>query len=318
MGSFVLFFQNKKFFGKRQEDDLVESKYEALGVDRSDGQEARDFMKKIRELLKECFPEILLGTLVVWAYFPTFVWMWDRWVAKDSYYSHGMLVPFVSAYLIWQKRPELARMTLCPDRRGVRLIVFGVFVHVVSSLFRVYFSSAFSLLLVLPGIIMLLYGQKILREVIFPIFFLFFMFPLPIVVVVNISFQMKIFAAEIAQKCLQNMGFAAMRDGSILRMPHAHVVVEDVCSGLRSLISLAALGSIFAYWLKASLWRRVFLFFLTVPIAVITNVFRIVFLSAISEIWGPQAATGFIHDLSGFSVFALAFVLLYSVMRVIE
>ncbi|MFA5261189.1 MAG: exosortase/archaeosortase family protein, partial [Candidatus Omnitrophota bacterium] len=114
------------------------------------------------------------------------------------------------------------------------------------------------------------------------------------------------------------MGILAKRNGSIIMMRHASVVVDDVCSGLRSLISLTALGSIFAFWLNGPGWKKVVLFLTTIPIAIITNVCRVVFLATVSEIWGAEAASGFVHDASGFLIFALAFVLLLGVSKVIE
>jgi exosortase/archaeosortase family protein len=79
-----------------------------------------------------------------------------------------------------------------------------------------------------------------------------------------------------------------------------------------------ALGSVFSFWLKGRAWRKVLLFLMTIPIAIVTNVCRVVTLAAISEIYGTQYAEGFVHDLTGFMVFALAFVLLFIVSQLIE
>ncbi|MCK5179874.1 MAG: archaeosortase/exosortase family protein, partial [Candidatus Omnitrophica bacterium] len=117
---------------------------------------------------------------------------------------------------------------------------------------------------------------------------------------------------------LNGIGLTAIQAGSIIKMRYTQVVVDDVCSGLRSLISLGALGSIFAYWMDGAMWRRVLLFLSTIPIAIATNVARIILLAGVSEIWGPQHAEGFVHDASGFMVFALAFVLLFAVGKVLE
>ena len=84
------------------------------------------------------------------------------------------------------------------------------------------------------------------------------------------------------------------------------------------LISLTALGSIFAYLMTSGKTKKIVLFLSTIPIAIITNVVRVVFLSVVSEIWGAQYATGFTHDFSGFMVFALAFALLYGVGKLLE
>jgi len=262
--------------------------------------------------------QLFAGVIFLLTYIPTLIWMWDRWFAADSYYSHGILIPFVTGFLIWQKKEELAAVKIKPSPWGMPLIVGGLGIHVLSSLFRVYFTSGFSMLVVLIGLILYFYGSKFLKVILFPVLFLIFMFPVPLVVIRNISFKMKILAAKIATTSLNGMGLPALQEGSQIRMRHAVVIVDDICSGLRSLISLTALGSIFAYWMDTSMIRRGLLFLSTIPIAIVTNVFRIVFLASIAEIWGPEHAVGFTHDVSGFLVFALAFVLLFAVGKLLE
>jgi exosortase len=109
-----------------------------------------------------------------------------------------------------------------------------------------------------------------------------------------------------------------VRYGSIIKMHSSQVVVDDVCSGLRSLISLTALGSLFAYMMKGPLYKRVLLFLSTIPIAIVTNVCRVFILASVSEIWGSEYIEGFVHDASGYSIFILAFILLYAVKKLIE
>lgn len=263
-------------------------------------------------------PLTLLYSWIIITYLPIYLWLWERWFARDSYYSHGFLIPFVVGFLIWQKREDLAKTAYVPSAWGLRLIILGLLIHLLSSMFRVYFSSGFSLLIVVVGLTLEIFGSQVFRKIWFPVFFLFFMIPLPLVVISGISFKLKMFAASIATGVLNGMHIPALQEGSIIKMPHTYVIVDDICSGLRSLISLTALGSIFAYLMKASRVKRVCLFLSTIPIAVITNVFRIIFLSLISEIWGSQYATGFTHDLSGFLVFVLAFILLFCIGKLLE
>lgn len=271
-----------------------------------------------RNFIQKNFQELAVGVIIFLTYLPTMVWMWDRWFARDSYYSHGILIPFVSVYLIWQKKEELTKLSRVPSSWGIVLLVAGVLLHVASSSLRVYFSSGFSLILTLTGFVLHFYGAAYLRRIWFAILFLVFMVPIPLYVITAISFKMKIFAAQIAEVILNQMGFVAVREGSVIKMQRTYVIVDDVCSGLRSLISLTALGSVFAYLMKASLVRRLAVFFSTIPIAVITNVVRIIFLSVVAEVWGAKYARGFVHDFSGFLVFALAFVLLVIVARLLE
>ena len=275
-------------------------------------------IKSLQNTVKKHYQEILVGVLFILVYLPTFLWMWHRWFVRDSYYSHGILVPFVSLFFIWQKREKIASMPYVKSKWDLSFIAIGMLIHLISSVFRVYFTSGFSMILVLVGIVLYFRGKDVLKEICFPLAFLVFMIPAPMVVISNISFKMKLLAAQIATVMLNNMRIPAIREGSIIRMRHAYVVVDDVCSGLRSLISLTALGTLFAYWLKSGVIRKLLLFVSTVPIAILTNVFRVIFLASVSEIWGPQYATGFIHDLSGFLVFVLAFILLYCVSQLLE
>ncbi len=270
-------------------------------------------------ILKKYRDELLTLALVLLTYIPTFIWMWDRWFVRDSYYSHGILIPIVSFYLIWNKREELGKIERGHSGWGFPIFLFGIILHLISAAFRVYFSSGFSLIFVVIGLVLHFFGPKMLRQLLFPIAFLAFMIPLPIVTIANISFKLKVFAAQFATTILNNhLRIPCFQDGSIIRLQHAHVIVDDVCSGLRSLISLTALGSIFAYWIKGGIIKKMIVFLSTIPIAVITNALRIVFLATVSEVWGAQYATGFLHDLSGFIVFAGAFVLLFAVVKLLE
>ena len=270
------------------------------------------------EIIKKFKKQLLAGIIFIIAYFPIFNWMWDRWFVADSYYSHGILVPFVTIFFIWQMKDELKAITPKKSRIGIALILCGLFIYLLSSILRIYFTAGFSMLVVLYGMVLLFWGKEIFSKIAFPLAFLVFMVPIPEVAVVNISFRLKLFAAQVATVLLNNMRIPAIRDGSVIKMRTSQVVVDDVCSGLRSLISLTALGSIFAYMMKDKMFKRVLLFLSTIPIAILTNVCRVIILASVSEIWGTEYIEGFIHDATGYMVFGLAFILLYAVGKLLE
>ncbi len=261
---------------------------------------------------------LIFGLLIFLTYIPSLLWMWERWFARDSYYSHGILIPLVSAYLIWQQRDVLKSIPPKASAWGLRLFYVGIACHLLSAVFRVYFTSGFSLIIVALGLVLHFLGTAALRVLLFPVLFLVFMVPLPLVAVVNISFQLKMFAATIASFLLNSVRIANTQEGSLIVMSNAQVVVDDLCSGLRSLIALMALGSLFAYWLKGRFYKKVILFLSAIPIAVITNVVRIFMLSFVTEIWGSQYAAGFVHDASGFVVFIVAYLLLHMMVKILE
>jgi exosortase len=144
------------------------------------------------------------------------------------------------------------------------------------------------------------------------------MIPLPLVAISNISFRLKIIASQAAVLLVNIIGMPVTREGSVIKTAHSYLVVEDPCSGIRSLIALIALGCLMAYLSKSVRWKKAILFLSSIPIAIFANVIRIVMLTLVSEMYGTQFATGMFHDIMGFVVFVIAFACLKLVYRLIE
>ena len=272
----------------------------------------------MKEIIKKYYKVAIITLLLIAIYFPTIRWMIDRWSAHDSYFGHGFLVPFVSLYILWSKREKLKKMKSKPTNIGIIFMVVGLLIHMLSAFFRIYFTSAYSFIFVLVGIVLYFFGFSKLKESAFPIAFLLFMIPLPLVAIVNITFRMKLLAAQWSTIALNKMGFLAILEGSLIKMKNAYLMVEDQCSGLRSLISLLALGALVAYFSNLSRIKRVIVIFGSVIIALLANVVRIVLMSVVSELYGIKFIEGFMHTLSGLSVFVIAFILLAALVKSLE
>ena len=191
-------------------------------------------------------------------------------------------------------------------------------VHIVCALLKIYFVSGFSFVFVLYGLILFFFGKEMIKNLIFPIFFLLAMVPLPLVLIGNLTVKLKLFAAKCATFTLNRIGFPSVLDGSMIRMPNSYTTVGAPCSGLRSLIALLTLGLIFSFFTKISYLKKGLILLATVPIAIVTNVIRIVMLSIVNDLYGEEVAMGFFHDFSGFLVFALAFIGFFVIGRKIE
>ena len=272
----------------------------------------------MNDIKKAFYKFIPCLVLLLVAYAPTLAWMYHRWTAHESYYSHGPLIPLVSLFIMWQRRDILRRIAIKEEKRGIMLVAAGLILHIICAGLRVYFVSGFLFVLVLYGLILLFFGKDWTRNLIFPILFLLAMVPLPLVVIGNLTVKLKLFAAQCATILLNRMGFPSIRDGSIIRMPNSFIMVEAPCSGLRSLISLLTLGILFAHSMKVSNIKRGILFLSSAPIALLSNISRIVMLAAVNDLYGEKVAMGFFHDFSGFLVFAFAFAGLFGVSRLLE
>ena len=256
--------------------------------------------------------------LLLVAYLPTINWMVERWFAKESYYSHGILIPLVSLFMIWQRRDALKKVKISGSFMGLWIIAVSLFVHVICAALKIYFVSGFSLVFAIYGLILFFFGKDMVRKLIFPLFFLILMIPLPLVVIGNLTVKLKLLAAQLSTFVLNIIGFRCILDGSVIRMPSSYTEVAAPCSGLRSIISLITLGLLFAYAIKTTFLKKSILFLSSIPIAIVTNVMRITTVSIVNDLYGEKIAMGGFHDFMGFLVFAVAFGGLFGVSRLLE
>jgi len=264
---------------------------------------------------------IILVPLAIFAacYYDVLIWMYKRYMSTDSYYSHGFLIPFVSAYLVWQKRNKLAEQQASVSWWGLFILIAAGLVHLAGTVLYVFSLSGFSIFLLAIGVTLFLFGKEITRCVLFPLVFLAFMFPLPDAIVSAISFPMKEVVADVGVRIADEIGIPVFREGFYITIPAGSLLVGNPCSGLRSLIAFLALGSVYAYLGSVSRMRKWILFFSSIPIALLSNIIRVPILILISHYWGLSAAApeSFWHDASGIFVFIMGLVLLLVTGRVL-
>jgi exosortase A len=261
---------------------------------------------------------VTIGALLLVIYWPTFLWMKERFSGEESYYSHGFLVPFVFLFLVWRQRDILKSTPIAPQKMGLVLLILSLLIHLIALRWQIKFVSGFSLITAIAGLSLYLFGKGVTRKILFPLCFLVFMVPLPRVLIIHISFKMKIFAAQVGTEIINLIGLKAVRAGSIVNLPNTSITVGNPCSGLRSLISLTALGAVYAYLAKVSLSKKLTLFAASIPLALISNIIRIILVLLVAYVYGAEVATGKFHDFSGFLLFVFALAGLMLVGRLLS
>lgn len=256
-------------------------------------------------------PLIFLAAVCGALYAGIFARLFQDWM-HDPNYSHGILVPLFSGYLVWRIRHRLGRLPIQPSWWGLCGIAGALAVLVVGQLGAELFLTRSSFILLLGGIVLNFFGWRWLRALLFPLLFLFLMIPIPALLFDQISIPLQFFSSHVASSLLTVLGVPVLRAGNIIRLPTMTLEVAQACSGIRSLISLIALAIIYGYFLEPSLWRRVVLVAAAVPIAVLANAVRITGTGMLVEYWSPEWATGFFHAFSGWLVFVAALLLLFA------
>ncbi|MCP4566923.1 MAG: exosortase/archaeosortase family protein [FCB group bacterium] len=253
---------------------------------------------------------IALGLFLL-IYFPVLSGLVTEWYNDDNY-SHGFLIPFISGYLIWKKRARLKELiNPAGDNTGLPIFLAGMALFVLSTAAAEYFTLRLSLIITLYGLVWYLLGRRVAIAAWFELLFLVFMIPLPYVIYYAATFPMQLFATKVTVKILNMIGMTAVRQGNIIHLPGYSLEVAEACSGLRSLISLLALGAVYARTTQKGLPRQIILFLSTIPIAVGANIFRILFTSVGAYTISRELAEDFLHELSGMMVFIVAFIMLF-------
>ena len=232
-----------------------------------------------------------------------------QWYA-DPDYSHGFLVPLLSGYFVWERRDKLRSLPVVPSPWGIVLLAGGLLMLVIGSAGAELYTQRTSIIVVIAGLVLLMLGREFLRALVFPIAFLFFMVPLPAIIVNAVAFPLQLFAAKTATFCLYNFGIPVLREGNVIVLAGTTLEVAEACSGIRSLQALLALGTVYAYFTQRVMWKRWTLVLLSIPIAIAANAFRVTGTGVLTHYWGVEAAQGFYHTFEGWLIFVVAFALL--------
>jgi exosortase len=263
----------------------------------------------------------LLVAVLLGLYGPVLVRLVRQW-NSDADYSHGFLVPFLSAYLIWQRRDKLAQGVRRPSNWGLVVVLGSLGLLFLGSLGAELFLTRISIIGTICGLIIYFSGWRLLQALAFPLAFLLFAIPIPVLIYNEIVFPLQFIASRFATGVLEMLDlFPIMREGNVLIMPGMRLEVVEACSGIRSLMSLLALAAGYGYLAENSVPVRWFLFLAMIPLAIISNGTRVMITALMTNYIGPQAAEGFMHEFSGWVIFVVAtalFLALHSLTVVVR
>jgi exosortase len=272
---------------------------------------------KSTQIQRMAAPILIAGAFlaVTW---PTWRWLWGEWMGNE-YYSHGVLIPFVSVTLAAFRVRRDAEFAWLPGQEyvgGLLLLTLctGLYLWFASQL--AWYLAAFCMIGMIAGIIWLLGGLGALRRLIFPVAFLVFMVPLP--AVERTTLPLALFTGVCSGGLVRSLGLDVTIVGNAITLPNADLVIGAQCSGINSLIALTALMTLVAYLVDGPLWAKVLLVALSVPLALLGNIMRVASLLFVARAWGADAAFTFYHDYSGIAFFIAVLLLLYPMVRLLR
>jgi len=253
-----------------------------------------------------------LGGLVLAAFVALFYrWMWKQGVLSVQLvedWGHALAIPLISGWMVWKQREVIARTPIRVFWPGMAPMLLGM----VCYLFFVvgvpnHMLQGFSIVLTVFGVALLLLGSAMMRHLFLPIAYLVFAVTLAERIMIEVTFQLKLIASYGAWVLLSAtgpmIGYSVRLDGNMIEMIRFDgsifpMNVADACSGMRMVVAFVALGAAVALLGSNRWWQRTAVLLLTVPVAVLMNVFRVAALGWLG-FYNENLAGGEAHTVIG-------------------
>jgi exosortase len=245
----------------------------------------------------------------VWFHWSSFALLYKTWTTQDDY-QHGFAVPLFSLWLLWVRRDMIVPFAGRGSYWGLALLGVWAVLRWAAVYFNIGTLPEFSMLPFLAGTALFVGGWQALLWSWPSITFLVFMFPLPIAIQVLLSSQLQTVATQLSVYVIQTLGIPAVAMGHVIHLTEEHRLdVAQACSGLRMMMFFFALCVGVAFLMKKPMWERIFVVASAIPIAVASNMVRIVMTAVLSEVaWNfpsafdPDQAMEFIHKWVGITL----------------
>ena len=247
-----------------------------------------------------------------------------NYAAHSALHSHILLIPFVSAYLLYIRRDQLPRKYVADLPLGMVFLAGGLgfflFTYWLNFAGRALADNYYLVLLTLSFLCCLaaagffFFGRGWMRAAAFPLGFLIFMVPMPDAMADALETASKYASAEVANFLFHLSGTPFLRVGLIFQLPNITIEVAQECSGIRSSWVLFMTSILAANLFLKTPWRRFALVIFVIPLAILRNGFRILVIGLLCVHMGPQMIHSLIHRRGGPVFFVLALIPFFLVL----
>lgn len=227
--------------------------------------------------------------------------------AKSKTFSHGFLIFPISLFLIWRRRKQLAVLQPQSNVWGLFAVVLASFLWVLAGAANILVAQQFAVIAMVPALVWGLLGTQVISELKFPLAYLVFAVPAGEAL---IPYLMD-FTANFTVKAVQLSGVPVYQDGLFFSTPNGNFEVAKACSGIRYLIASIALGTLYAFLIYKSFWRRAAFVSAAILVPILANGIRAYGIVMIAHHSNLRFAVGVDHVIYGWLFFGLVMFLLF-------
>jgi exosortase C (VPDSG-CTERM-specific) len=264
------------------------------------------------------FRNFMVATIVLVLCFSLPLYDLLRFAVTDNLYSYIVLIPFISFYLAWLKRPDLSRHS--EPARKLAALFLAIGLAVISGYWLAIYSHArlatvdylawvtlaFLLFFTSGGFLFL--GRKNMRVMAFPVCFLIFMIPLPAMLRHAIESSLQSGSAAVAEWFFMLSNTLYFREGMFFQLTGITLEVAPECSGIHSSMALFITSLLAGHLFLRRPWKRIVLALVVIPLAILRNGFRIFVIGELCVHIGPEMINSPIHRHGGPLFFILSLI----------
>jgi exosortase A len=241
---------------------------------------------------------VIAATLLL--FHQTVAGMVGIWSRSDTY-AHGFVVPFISLWLIWRMRHQLAPLVPTPSALAWVMLLAAVLVWFAGDLVAVNAVTQLMLVVVLVLLVPALLGWQVALSLVFPLAFLFFAVPIGDFLLP----QLMTWTADFTVIALRWTGIPVYREGLQFVIPSGTWSVVEACSGIRYLIASLTVGCLFAYLSFNSPRKRLVFVLVAMAVPLMANWLRAYLIVLLGHLSGNELATGVDHLIYGWLFFGI-------------
>jgi exosortase len=262
----------------------------------------------------EYFPFAVALMLLAYIAAPMLRWWYWEYTQPESYYAHAPLIPLMVGFMLWYKRESIGAVIRRPFFPALLIFIPATVLLIISVKDDMRAVQSFTFLVVIWSAVLVGLGLDFFKAAWFPLLFLALMSPLPAPLLNDSTLHLQMWSTVLASKILSCIGFSNTQLGNTIHIDNFTFSVDLPCSGFKTLLALLTFNAFLAYMLDGPMVKRLLLFIICSPLALMINGVRIALIGVVGECTSTQAAHVF-HDYSGFITLTLGFIVLFTLAK---
>lgn len=269
------------------------------------GRDLPDWIRADRKTVLALFGSITVIIAFIWSFGPGLTDLWHLWNESDEY-SSGLLVPFLSAYILWSRRAALSKCPIKPCAWGVVAFVAAQGIRFFGLLLMYSSAERLSMVLSIAALTLLLFGWRLFIKISPVMLFLCLMLPWPNFVQNYVGLTLQRYATSSAVFCLEVIGYEIVQEGNVIHIADVAVAVAEACNGLRMITAFFVITGLVVLLIDRAWWEKLIVLLSSLPIALLCNTVRLAITAIAFTVLHGEYWEDIFHDFGGYAMMPLA------------